>query len=381
MDSRLLSRRGGHAVRLSVGLAVGLSGWLASGACAQYTPRNLVSDGSIPADHTDPNLVNAWGIAFNPTGVWWVSDNHSSRSTLYDGNGVANSLIVNIPGADGMPDSGASTGIVFNGSDNFRVQGTDAARFLFAGEDGLITAWAPGLPPPPPSTQAHVVINNSGVKANYKGIAIAGDRLFATDFRNGRIDAFDSAFAPITTTGGFTDPNLPAGFAPFNVQAIGSELYVTYAVPDAEGKDDVPGAGNGVVDVFDSNGTLIRRLASQGVLNSPWGLALAPADFGPLSNALLVGNFGDGLINAFDPTTGAPLGTLNGTDGMPIHIDGLWGLGFGNGMDAGPTNTLFFAAGPDDEEHGLFGSVVIPAPGGAALIGFALALTGSRRRR
>lgn len=380
MNSRLLSRRGDVAVWLGVSVGTGL-GLFSSDACAQYGQRNLVSDGSISADHTDPNLVNPWGIAFNPTGFWWVSDNHSSRSTLYDGSGVANSLIVNIPGADGMPASGASTGIVFNGSNNFLVQGAEPARFLFAGEDGLITAWAPGLPPPPPSTQAHVVVNNSGTEANYKGIAIAGERLFATDFRNGRIDAFDSSFAPVTPAGGFNDPNLPAGFAPFNIQAFGSQLYVTYAVPDDEGKDDVPGAGNGIVNIFDSDGNLIRRLASEGVLNSPWGLALAPADFGPLSNSLLVGNFGDGIINAFDPATGDLLGTLNDADGEPIQIEGLWGLGFGNGMDAGPTNTLFFAAGPDDETHGLFGSIAIPAPGGVAYAGLVLMLVGSRRRR
>lgn len=380
MDLRMRRRYGRVGVRLGL-CAAGGAGAFMSEASAQYTQHNLVSDGSIPADHTDSNLVNPWGMAFSATGPWWVSDNHTGRSTLYDGAGVANSLVVRIPGADGMPASGAATGVVFNGSNNFVVQGVEPARFLFAGEDGLITAWAPGLPPPPPSTQALVVVNNSGVNANYKGIAIAGQRLFATDFRNGRIDSFDSSFAPVTTAGGFTDPTLPAGLSPFNIQAIGSQLYVTYAVPDSEGDDDVPGAGNGIVNVFDSNGTFLRRLATRGALNSPWGMALAPTDFGALSNSLLIGNFGDGVINAFDPVTGATLGALEGTDGMPLHIQGLWGLGFGNGAGAGPTNTLYFTAGPVGESHGLFGSIAIPAPASAGCVGLVLLCSGWRRRR
>ena len=202
---------------------------------------------------------------------------------------------------------------------------------------------------------AILAADNSASGAVYKGLAL-GNFLYATNFHEARVDAFDKTFAPASLSGSFTDPNIPAGFAPFGIANIGGSLYVTYAKQDEDQHDDVKGPGNGYVDVFDTNGTLVRRFASQGTLNSPWAVVRAPAGFGSLGDTILVGNFGDGHINAFDPNSGNLLGAL--TDGHhPIAIDGLWGLSFGNGASAGDVNTLFFTAGPGDEEHGLFGSL------------------------
>lgn len=354
--------------------------WINAAAAASLTAgqayfrTDLVSDRPGFAAHTDANLTNAWGLAFNPTGFSWIADNHSGVSTLYDGLGNPQSLIVNVPG-------GAPTGIVFSGSNNFSVSdGTNsgAARFLFAGEDGTISGWAPDVPPPGPSTQAHPAVDHSASGAIYKGLAInsttAGDRIYATDFHNGRVDAFGGTFQPILP-GAFADPTIPSGFAPFGIQQIGSSIFVTYAMQDDEGEDDVPGPGMGYVNEFDLSGGLVRRFASQGALNAPWGMALAPANFGAFSNALLVGNFGDGRVNAFDRSTGSLLGALTDSGGQPIEIDGLWGLAFGNGVSDQPTNTLFFTAGPDDELHGLYGRLDVPEPGCIAGLALLFALT------
>jgi uncharacterized protein (TIGR03118 family) len=252
----------------------------------------------------------------------------------------------------------APTGIVFNGTSDFVV--TSAGRsgtpaFIFATEDGTISAWSPGVD----RTHAILEVDNSGPGAVYKGLALgsnaSGNLLFATNFNAGTIDVFDKSFHRVNLS--FTDPRLPTGFAPFGIRNIGGSLYVTYAMQNDEKHDDVAGPGNGFIDVFDTNGNLLRRLVSGGALNSPWGLALAPGNFGGLSNALLVGNFGDGLINAFDPMTGASLGQVQDVHGNTIHIDGLWGLEFGNGALTGNTNTLFFAAGINGERNGLFGSL------------------------
>ncbi len=318
-----------------------------------YQQTNLVSDVPGMAAHTDPNLVNAWGIAFNPNAFAWVADNHTGVATLYDGLGNSPPLVVTIP-------TGSPTGIVFNGSPDFVVTGVAASGpglFIFASESGAISAWAPNVD----FTNAILVADNSASGAIYKGLALAangnGHFLYATDFHNGKIDVFDKDFHLATLPGSFADPAIPPGFAPFGIQNLQGAIYVTYAKQDADKVDDVAGKGLGFVNVFDANGHLIRRVVSRGKLNAPWGLAIAPADFGKFSNRLLVGNFGDGIINAYDAATGAFRGQLCGPDGRRLAIDGLWGISFGNGLLDQPTNVLFFAAGPDDENHGLYGRI------------------------
>jgi uncharacterized protein (TIGR03118 family) len=324
-----------------------------------YRQHNLVSDGFVPADHTDPNLVNAWGIAFNPFAFVWVADNGTGVSTLYDGAGNAQALVVQIPTPTGAG-GGNPTGIVFNASSGFvmtQAGVSGPSRFLFATEDGVIAGWAPNVD----GTHALVAVDNSmHTGAIYKGLALSaggsGQLLYAADFHNGRVDVFDSAFQPATLpTGAFTDRHLPSNFAPFGIQAIGGDIYVTYAEQDANRHDEIAGPGLGYVDVYDPNGHLLHRVASRGNLNAPWGVALAPAGFGRFSNSVLIGNFGDGRINAYEPVFRSPLGSLRGQDHRPIQIDGLWGIAFGNGSAGQPVNTLFFAAGPAEESHGLYG--------------------------
>ena len=336
-------------VRMSLSAALIVS--LAQPARAQfYAQHNLVSDGAVPADLVDPNLVNAWGLVSSPTSPWWVSDNGTGRSTLYRVNTGTIPLIVPVPGAMGR--QSAPTGLVFNGGAGFVVTntgGTSPARFIFASEDGTISGFR-GVP-------VVLAVDNSASGAVYKGLTIdsttAGNFLYATNFH------------------AVTDPTLPEGYAPFGIQNLSGVIYVTYALQDADRHDDVPGEGHGFVNAFGTAGNLIRRVASKGRLNSPWGLALAPADFGFFSDNLLVGNFGDGKINAFD--TGAlrgngesqQRGQLHSADGPPLLIEGLWALAFGKGAPAnGPTNTLFFTAGPLDEQHGLFGMLVVAEPPG-----------------
>jgi uncharacterized protein (TIGR03118 family) len=350
-------------------LALGLA--TASGALAQsselttvqgghYRQTNLVSDGFIAAAHVDPQLVNPWGLAFNPFGFAWVSDADGTVSTLYDGNGVKQSLVVSIPTAT-ADNGGNPTGIVYNGSSGFVVsKGTTSgpSRFLFATEQGLIAGWAPNVD----VTHARVAVNRGNAGASYKGLALSanggGQVLYAADFHNGRIDAFDANFTLLNLgSTAFKDPNMPAGFAPFGVQAINGDIYVTYAMQDEAKDEDVTGAGLGFVNVFNPNGKLLRRLASRGVLNAPWGIALAPPSFGAAKGALLVGNFGDGRINAFDYRTGRSLGPLTSATDAPLQIEGLWGLQFGSGFASQPVDTLFFTSGPDDEEHGLYGRI------------------------
>src|ERR1044071_8760169 len=337
-----------------------------------YLQHNLISDGFVAADHIDTNLVNAWGLVSGPTTPWWIADNGSGKTTLF--NVATGSIIAEftVPGAGGA--QGNPTGVVFNGGTGFVVNngvGAPApARFIFASEDGTLSAFK-GAPivtaVPNAQAPAHDAV--------YKGIAIdsatAGTMLYATDFHNGKVDIFDSSFHAVTIAGSFTDPNLPAGFAPFGIQNIDGTIYVTYALQDADKHDDVAGPGNGYVDAYDTCGNMIRRVASAGELNSPWGLALAPDNFGRFSGDLLIGNFGDGRIHAFDPNqlTEAgefeAVGLLHSSAGKPVQIDGLWALQFGHGNAAnGSTNTLFFTAGPAEEEHGLFGSLVTTAPPG-----------------
>jgi uncharacterized protein (TIGR03118 family) len=325
-----------------------------------YRQTNLVSDLPGLAQLTDPDLVNPWGLAASQTSPAWIANNGTNKATLYrgfvDGSPVQKaSLVVSIPG-------GAPTGQVFNPTSGFVVSSGTAsgpASFLFDSEGGQVTGWNPNVPPPPPSTQAQV--GASPPDAVYKGLAIAstpfGTFLYAADFRNGRIDVFDSSFNLVHLSGSFSDDEIPAGFAPFNVQTLGGLLYVAYAKQDADHEDEVAGQSLGFVDVYDVNGNLLRHLIDRGQLDAPWGLALAPAGFGRFGGALLVGNFGDGRINAYDPNTGEFLGRLRNEDNKPIEIEGLWALRFGNGVAIGNPTTLLFTAGINDEAHGLFGAI------------------------
>jgi uncharacterized protein (TIGR03118 family) len=317
-----------------------------------FTTTSLVADAGSGAAHTDAKLINPWGIAFNPTGFVWVANNGSSSSTLYDGNGVPQSLVVATPAAP--------TGIVFNGGSDFKITQngvTAASPFIFAGENGSISAWSPTVN----RNNALTTVDGAGTQAVYKGLAIASyngaNYLYAADFHNRRIDVFDAAFNRATLPGGFQDAALPAGYAPFGIQAIGDRIYVSYAQRAAAGDDDVKGAGLGAINVFDTAGNLVKQLVRGGALNAPWGMALAPSNFGTYSGKLLVANFGDGKINAYDTSTGAMTGTISKAGGDAVVIDGLWGIAFGPGVNSQPTNTLFFTAGPGGEAHGLYGRI------------------------
>ncbi len=320
-----------------------------------YVLKSLVADTSGAAAHTDANLKNAWGIVFNPAGFVWVVNNGTSTSTLYDGNGVPQSLVVAVPGGP--------TGIVFNSSQDFKVSQnghTGASAFIFVGESGTVSGWSPSVN----LNNAVGVVDASAGGKVYKGLAIANylgfNYLYAADFHNASIDVYDSSFTKVSLPGGFKDASIPAGYAPFGIQAIGAKIYVAYAKQDAQAHDEIAGTSLGIIDVFDTAGVFIKQLAFGGALNAPWGMTMAPANFGSLSDMLLVANFGDGRINAYDPDTGRFAGVLSGADGSPIVIDGLWGIAFGNGINSQPANTLFFTAGPSDEAHGLYGRIDVP---------------------
>jgi uncharacterized protein (TIGR03118 family) len=356
-------------------LAAGALGAAPAGASAHisgYRQINLVSDQPGVAPLTDPDLVNAWGLAASPGtnaspgSPLWVADNGTDKATLYAGASATSvskvPLTVSVTGA-------APTGQVFNSdasafmvSDNHGNSGS--SLFLFDTENGTIDGWAPNVNPngTGPSTVTEVARDN-GANAVYKGLAIATVKgksfLYATNFRSGRVEAYDRTFTPVEMPGGlFVDPGLPAGYGPFGIAEIRGSLYVSFAQQDATLHDDVAGPGHGFVDVFTNTGAFVRRLVTRGALNSPWGLALAPASFGRFGGDLLVGNFGNGLINVYNPTNGASLGRLRQRNGLPIQIDGLWGLKFGNG-NAAKTGQLLFSAGPDGESHGLMGKIVV----------------------
>ena len=330
-----------------------------------YLVHNLVSDLPDTADFQDPNLVNPWGIATSTSSPFWIGNNGTGTSTIYSTNGTPASLVVNVP-APTMPTGGAVSGVIFNATTAFAVGpagASKAASFIFCTEDGTVSGWNSSVN----ATNAVIAVNQSATGSVFKGCVIGGTTaapvLYVTDFHNGVVDMFDGNFNPIASKTAFVDPSIPAGYAPFGIAIFGSNIYVTYAMQDNEKHDDVAGPGNGYVDVFNGSGTLVTHLISQGVLNSPWGLAMAPASFGQFGGALLVGNFGDGTINAFDPTKGSPLGTLKDNTGNPIPIPGLWGLIFGNGGKGGDPATLYFTAGipgpygEPPESHGLFGSI------------------------
>lgn len=360
-----MNRRGPLKAMLgvAVSLSIAVPGVTASARETDegaFHQTNLVSDLPGMAQLTDPNLVNPWGISAGPATPMWVSDNNAGVTTLYNGAGGKLPLVVAIPAPPGSaPDAkGTPTGTVFNGSTDFKGD-----RFLFATEDGTIVGWRPS-----DGTVARVEADRSAVGegAVYKGLALGNNgvanHLYAANFRFGTIDVFDTNFQLVSLDGSFRDRRIPAGYAPFNIQNLGGSLYVTYASQKPDKHDDLAGPGNGFVDVFDLNGNLERHLIRRGALNSPWGLQIAPQNFGPFGGDLLVGNFGDGHINAYSPRSGRLVGTLRNEAGAPIHIDGLWGILFGNGSNGGgaaaPTNTLYFAAGIGDEQHGLFGKLV-----------------------
>jgi uncharacterized protein (TIGR03118 family) len=355
----LLSACGGGGDDVVVG-----GGGGSAGAAMSYAVTNLVSDigpgNPNPSAHTDSHLINPWGVVFNPTAFVWVADNGTSTSTLYDGNGVPQTLVVTIP--PGTAGLAKPTGIVFNGNNqSFKVtQGSLSAGaiFIFAGEAGTISGWAPSVNP----NTAITTVDDGPAGTMYKGLAIASrggsDFLYATDFQHATVNMFDMNFARTSVAGAFADSTLPAGFAPYGIQTLGGLIYVAYARQDASASNAVPGAGLGAVVVFDTAGTLMQRLIpAGGVLNAPWGMAIAPANFGPLSGALLVANSGDGKINAFNPATGAFLATLSMADGSPFVADGLKGLAFGNDRNSQPSNTLFFTAGPNGGTRGLYGRI------------------------
>jgi len=332
----------------------------ATAAAQHYTQTNLFSNNGAPGTKTDADLVNSWGISRGSGTPWWVSDNGTGKATLYMGDGTKVSLVVTVPGSP--------TGTVFNGTTDFEILGKPAL-FLFASEDGTISAWNQAA-----GTQAAVVVTTPG--AIYKGLAIADiggvNFLYAADFHHGRIDVFDSDFHPVKKgfngDGDFDWDDFPRinhklrGFAPFNIQNIGGTLFVTFAKQDAEKRDDVPGPGNGFLAAFTPHGKLVKIYQHGPWLNSPWGMTLAPDDFGVFSHHLLVGQFGSGQIAAYNISSGRFTALLQDPSGKALAIDGLWGLGFGNGGRAGPYNALFFAAGPDHESNGLFGFLTV-APG------------------
>ena len=344
------------------------SATLTVNAPSAFSMSSLVSDGAVPAATTDANLKNPWGIVFAPDAPVWIANNVTQTATIYDGTGTKVPLIVNLPA--GLNGSAGATGIVFNGSttDFVVTEGPRSAPalFIFAGEGGTVLGWAPTVD----GTNAIVAYDDGAGGAVYKGLAIAdngtANLLYAADFRNNKVDVFDSNFARITVAGGFTDATLPADYAPFGIQALQiqgqTRIVVTYAKRDVATDDEVVGAGLGLVNVFDTSGTLLTHLVAEGgALNAPWGLTMAPAEFGALSNALLVGNFGDGVINAYDPVTGAFVGSVQDSAGQPIATPGLWGIAFGNGARNQPTTTLYFAAGIAGEVDGLYGRIDLGA--------------------
>jgi uncharacterized protein (TIGR03118 family) len=324
-----------------------------------YHQTNLVSDTKGAASRTDPGLINPWGLGFIPGQTFWIADNKTGSSEVLDATGALQSpsrIVVPSPSLD---IASAPTGIVFNPiAEDFVVRGTPA-QILFATEDGTVSTWAEvdGTFP----EAATLAVNNSVAGAVFKGLAIltpscCREYLALADFHDGFIVPYDISFNRLATLGTFTDPDLPRGYAPFNIQQISDQVFVTFALQDAAKHDPVVGAGNGIVDIFDQEGIFVRRFASNGALNAPWGIVQASASFGPFSNAVLIGNFGDGTINAFNPTNGNFLGSLKDSTGTVIRNAGLWGLTF-RSDGVGDPEALYFTAGGDNEKHGVFGTI------------------------
>jgi uncharacterized protein (TIGR03118 family) len=323
-----------------------------------YRITNLVSDQVVAGATTDAHLVNPWGLTYGPATYFWVANQSNASSTVYDGLGAkpAPAIVVTVPTVSGAA-QGGPTGTVFNGS----ATAFSGDEFIFASLDGSISGWSAGV-----TTTRRV--DNSASGAVYTGLATgtngATTYLYAANLKAGTVDVFDTSYAPVSLgASALVDPTLPAGFSPYNVQVLGGKLYVTYAQHAALALRETTGAGLGYVSLFNLDGSFVRRVASAGSLNAPWGLAIAPATFGPMGGALLVGNFGDGRITAFNATTGALMGQLADGSGTPFTIPGLWALTFGNDVSAGNSNQLYFTSGPAAETHGLFATISYGAPG------------------
>ncbi|MBI3475422.1 MAG: TIGR03118 family protein [Acidobacteria bacterium] len=334
----------------------------ASSALAQhFTRTDLTANaaGVGNAAHIDPNLVNAWGLSRASGSPWWVADQATGLSTLYDATGLPQSLVVTIPLPNGQSGSGSPTGTVFNAFPGaFELIPGQRSIFLFSTLAGTIAGWNPNVNP----TVAVIKADASAEHAVYTGLAIAdtnkGPRLFAANFSLGEVTVFNKRFNKVTTAGGFKDAALPMGYAPFGIQNVGGNIVVAFAQPRAGEPHETHGPGKGFVDVFDTDGNLLLRLQHNSTMNAPWGIAQAPGDFGPFSHRLLIGNFGDGKINAYNPVSGKREGTLLDPNGAPIAIDGLWAISFGGGnTNSGLFNDLYFSSGPNEETNGLFGKL------------------------
>jgi uncharacterized protein (TIGR03118 family) len=315
-----------------------------------YLVHNLVSDVAGMADHVDPNLINPWGNGFSSGSPFWIANNGTGTSTLYEDTGVAIPLVVKIPAAGGATTPGKVTGVIFNGTANSFLISGQTPSFIFCSEDGVISGWSPKVN----MTAAQIMLDNSASGAQYKGCALGGTAtapiLYAADYGTGKVVAWDMNLKPVVV--GFVNGAIPSGFAPFNIQNLGGTLYVTYA-PQASSNSTTVG---GYVTTYDMTGAIIGTLGGSTVFSYPWGVAIAPATFGKYASTVLVGNFGDGTIHAFDPKAGTLMGTLEDSSGNPITIDGLWSLNFGNGK-VSDAATLYFTAGIQNQAHGLFGSI------------------------
>jgi uncharacterized protein (TIGR03118 family) len=333
---------------------------LALPAAAQRVNINyLTSDVTNAGAFLDAHLVNPWGMSISPSGPWWISDNGTGLSTLYIASGAPQSLVVTVPTGTGSG-TGTPTGTVYNGTSDFKINGFQTP-FLFCTEDGTISGWYAG-------TTAFIAVNNNTSGAVYKGMALASasgvNYIYVANFHAGTVEVYNGSYASHSFgSNAFVDSTIPSGYAPFNIQLIGTNrLAVTYAKQDAAKHDNVPGPGNGYVDIYDTQGNLQFHLAHNIYLNSPWAVVLAPTSFSGFSGDLLVGNFGSGLITAFNASSGAWIGNVQDINYLPVQIDGLWGLAFGNGGSGGPANTLFFTGGTFGQAHGRFGSIT-PHPG------------------
>ncbi len=360
----------------ALAVAVALTATSMSSHAVEVSLTNLVTDDQAanPAQITDAGLVNAWGISYSPTSPFWVSSNGGGTSVVYRVD-PGTQATTKVPLTVAIPGAGNITGQVFNSGGAGQFNGN---AFLFVSEDGTVSGWRGSL-----GTTAETLASVNGI---YKGAAIAtvggNSYLYAADFGRNSIDVFKGNVGASNLTGSFTDAALPSGYVPFNVQALADSLFVTYAKRDGSSTDETAGAGFGFVDRYDLQGNLLGRVASGGVLDAPWGLAIAPASFGTLAGSLLVGNFGDGRISAYDLATDSFLGQVNGRDGNPLAIDGLWALSVGNDAGAGSSQSLYFTAGPGDESHGVFGVMqAVPEPAAPALFAAGLLLLGWRASR